>query len=361
MRGIYTAALLHHLIRQFSQARGEGELDFGLGFDLITGTSTGAIVGCALAVGMPTSQVANFYREHGPNIFPHRISGKLSALFRVTQGSRYVKAGDQALRTALEEEFGDTTMLDVYRKRGISLSIPAVLMSNHRAWVFKKTPVSGARDDNYRLVDVCMASSAAPIYRSLAAIREPNSESSFQRVFADGGLWANNPVLVGLVDALKIAEPSQPIEIYSIVACPQSTGDYFDEDSLHRSIFDWSFGAEAVSLSIASQEFVVGEIARFLAEAFNDCGRRIRLVRLANNPVPASMIPYLGIDDARKEALDRLTAQAKNDADLTKSICDDPNNEDGQVISQLMNDLQAAPASTTRSEAALHSQTKEEQ
>lgn len=354
MRGIYTAALLDHLIRLFSQAGGEGELDFGLGFDLITGTSTGAIVGCALAEGIPMAEVTKFYRQHGPNIFPHRITGKLSALFRVTQGSRYVKAGDQALRKALEQVFGDTTMLDVYCKRGISLSIPAVLMSNHRAWVFKKTPVSGARDDNYRLVDVCMASSAAPIYRSLAAIRDPNSESNFQQVFADGGLWANNPVLVGMVDALKIAEPSQPIEIYSIGACPQSTGDYFDEDSQHLSISDWSFGAEAVSLSIASQEFVVGEVARFLAEAFNDCGKRIRLVRFPNNPVPASMIPYLGIDDARKESLDRLTAQAKNDADLTKSMCDDPNNKDGQVISQLMNDLQAVPASITRSAAELN-------
>ena len=130
------------------------------------------------------------------------------------RGSRYVRAGDKALRKALEAVLGRTTMLDVYRERQISLSIPAVLMSEHRAWVFKKTPRSGVRDDNYPLVDVCMATTAAPIYRSLAAIDDPNTSSGPQQVFADGGLWANNPIMVGLVDALTIATPDRPIEIF---------------------------------------------------------------------------------------------------------------------------------------------------
>ena len=49
MRGIYTAAFLARLTDQFARIRGENALDLGRGFDLITGTSTGAIVGCALA------------------------------------------------------------------------------------------------------------------------------------------------------------------------------------------------------------------------------------------------------------------------------------------------------------------------
>ncbi|QZO01761.1 hypothetical protein [Chenggangzhangella methanolivorans] len=101
----------------------------------------------------------------------------------------------------------DVTMLEVFEGRGISLAIPTVLMSEHRAWVFKKTPKSGVRDDRYPLVDVCMATSAAPIYRSLAAIDDPNAPDGPKQVFADGGLWANNP-MVGLVDALTVAPPS---------------------------------------------------------------------------------------------------------------------------------------------------------
>ncbi len=345
MRGIYTAAFLRRLTDYYCRLRNEPALDLGLGFDLIAGTSTGAIVGCALAVGRPMSEIVGLYREHGPKIFPHRIAGKRSAICRATQGSRYVRAGDKALRQALEAVLGETTMLDVFCGRGISLSIPTLLMSEHRAWVFKKTPCSGVRDDNYPLVDVCMATSAAPIYRSLAAINDPNTPGGPRQVFADGGLWANNPIMVGLVDALTIASPDRPIEIFSLGTCPRPDGDHLDSESAHRSMLDWSLGADVVPLSISAQEFAFDHMARLLANAISNCGRPIRRVRFPNKPVPASMMAYLALDDTRQEAMDRLMGQAHTDADLTKSVCDDPNNQDGKMIRRLMDDLPAMPAS----------------
>ncbi len=344
MRGIYTGAFLARLTDQFARIRGESALDLGRGFDLITGTSTGAIVGCALAVGRPMAEVVGLYREHGPKIFPHRIAGKRSAIYRATQGSRFVREGDKALRDALEAVLSDVTMLDVFEKRGISLSVPAVLMSEHRAWVFKKTPKSGVRDDHYPLVDVCLASSAAPIYRSLAAIDDPNTIGGPKQVFADGGLWANNPIMVGLVDALTIAAPDRPIEIFSLGTCPRPEGDHLDAESAHRSMLDWSLGADVAPLSISAQEFAFDHMARLLANAISNCGRSIRRVRFPNKPVPASMMPYLALDDTRPEAMDRLVGQANTDADLTKSACDDLNSEDGRMIRRLMQDLPAMPA-----------------
>ena len=346
MRGIYTAEFLARLTGQFARIRGEPALDLGRGFDLITGTSTGAIVGCALAIGRPMVKIVDLYREHGPKIFPHRIAGRGSAIFRATRGNRYVRAGDKALRKALEEVLGDTTMLDVYRERGISLSVPAILMSEHRAWVFKKTPCSGVRDDNYPLVDVCMATSAAPIYRSLAAIDDPDTSGGpkQKQVFADGGLWANNPIMVGLVDALTIAAPDRPIEIFSLGTCPRPEGDHFSAGSEHRSMLDWSLGADVAPLSISAQEFAFDHMARLLTNAISDLGRPIRKVRFPNKPVPASMMPYLALDDTRSEAMDRLMAQAHTDADLTKSVCDDPNREDGKMIQRLMYELPAMPS-----------------
>jgi len=344
MRGIYTGAFLARLTDQFARIRGESAVDLGLGFDLITGTSTGAIVGCALAVGRPMADVVSLYREHGPKIFPHRLTGKRSAVYRATQGDRFVREGDKALRGALQAVLGDTTMLDVFAGRSISLSIPAVLMSEHRAWVFKKTPKSGVRDDHYPLVDVCMATSAAPIYRSLAAIDDPNTPGGPQQVFADGGLWANNPIMVGLVDALTIATPERPIEIFSLGTCPRPEGDHLDAESAHRSMLDWRLGADVAPLSISAQEFAFDHMARLLANVISGCGRPIRRVRFPNKPVPASMMPYLALDDTRSEAMDRLVAQANTDADLTKSSCDDLNNEDGRMINRLMHDLPAMPA-----------------
>ena len=344
MRGIYMAAFLARLVDQFAGIRKEPALDFGRGFDLITGTSTGAIVGCALAVGRPMAEIVGLYRNHGRKIFPHRIAGKGSAVFRAARGNRYVRAGDKALREALGQVLGTTTMLDVYCGRGISLSIPAILMSGHRAWVFKKTPCSGVRDDNYPLADVCMASSAAPIFRSLAAIEDPNDPEGPLQVFADGGLWANNPVMVGLVDAMTIAEPGRPIEIFSLGTCPRPEGDDLDAESAHRSMLDWLLGANVPALSISAQEFAFDHMARLLGNSISRCGRNVRTVRFPNRPVPASMMAYLGLDDTRVEAGRRLIAQAHTDADLTKSVCDDPNSDDGKMIRRLMEELPTMPS-----------------
>ena len=52
MRGLYTAAYLSSLVQRYSVTRGEAGLDIGKGFDLITGTSTGAIIACGLAAGV---------------------------------------------------------------------------------------------------------------------------------------------------------------------------------------------------------------------------------------------------------------------------------------------------------------------
>src|SRR5690606_26478274 len=100
-------------------------------------------------------------------------------------------------------------MQDVYAKRGIALAIPAVNMGNHKSWIFKTRHLDRlyGRDDKYKLADVCMATSAAPLYRSLTALDVPDSNPPVYNVFADGGLWANNPVLVALIDAMHMAAP----------------------------------------------------------------------------------------------------------------------------------------------------------
>lgn len=343
IRGIYSAAFLDRLTTQFSRRRNVSALDIGRGFDLITGTSTGAIIGCALAVGRPMAEVVDLYRRYGPKIFPHRVKGMLSLLYRVTQGNGYVRAGEKALRTALKDVLGDKTMLDVFRNRGISLSIPAVLMHGHQSWVFKKSSCSGVRDDNYSLVDVCMATSAAPIYRSLAAINDPAESNGPKQVFADGGLWANNPIIVGLVDALKICEHDQPIEIFSLGTCPRPSGEFIDANSAHRSVLNWLLSSDVVSVSISAQEYAFDNIARLLASTISKYRASIRRLRFPTSPVPGDMMHYLGLDDTRKKAMDRLISQAKSDADLTLSVCDEQRDQAGEMINQLMLDLPDMP------------------
>ena len=339
MRGIYTAAFLDRLVAQQAKHAGVEEVDLGLGFDLICGTSTGAIVGCAVAIGCPLDRVVDLYRRQGPAIFPHRITGLFSAVYRALNGRRFVRAGDAALRSALEGVFGSTTIADVYEKRGISLSVPAVDMATHRAWVFKRTPASGQRDDNCKLVDVCLASSAAPIFRSMAAVEDSTGNVNSRRVFADGGLWANNPVMVAMTDALAMAGDAQQIEIFSLGTCPRPEGEHLAGDRVHRSLLGWRLGARVGPLSISAQEFAYDNMARLLANQLTKFGKAVQTVRFPRKDVPASMMPYLSLDDTRPEAMERLVTQAHSDADLTRSACDDPQNSKGQAIKALLDSL----------------------
>ena len=340
MRGIYAAAFLERLVAQEAKRAGVQAMDLGLGFDLICGTSTGAIMGCAVAVGCPLRRAVDLYRRQGAAIFPHRIRGASSVIYRALNGRRFVRAGERALRTALADVFGEITIADVFEERGISLSVPAVDMATHRAWVFKRTPASGGRDDDYRLVDVCLASSAAPIFRSLGAVEKKGGGAGARRVFADGGLWANNPVMVAMTDALAMAEDGQAVEIFSLGTCPRPEGEHVSGDDVHRSLLDWRFGTDVVSLSISAQEFAYDNMARLLANQLSRAGRRVRTVRFPRKDVPASMMPFLSLDDTRDEAMERLVAQAHSDADLTRSACDDPQNQDGQLIKALLGSLE---------------------
>ena len=61
MRGLYTATYLSSLAQRYTVTRGTTELDIGKGFNLITGTSTGAIIACALAAGISLNRVSALY------------------------------------------------------------------------------------------------------------------------------------------------------------------------------------------------------------------------------------------------------------------------------------------------------------
>ncbi|MDM8555833.1 patatin-like phospholipase family protein [Desulfococcaceae bacterium HSG7] len=68
MRGLYTASVLNSLMQRFTK-NDDTPLDIGKGFDLIAGTSTGAILACGLATGIPINKIIDIYRNNGPNIF----------------------------------------------------------------------------------------------------------------------------------------------------------------------------------------------------------------------------------------------------------------------------------------------------
>ena len=357
MRGTYTAAYLDKVAATFARKRGLHGIDIGKAFDLIVGTSTGAIIASALAAGIPLSEVVNLYRDHGPDIFPRRLPEGLG--FELVQDirkrPRAIGSGADALEKALEDRLGRVTMGEIWESRGIALAIAAVEMSQHRSWVFKTPhlPNSNHRDDHYRLVDVCMASTAAPVYRSMALLPHPDQPpDSGYNVFVDGGLWANNPVLVGLIDALEMTEPGREIHILCLGTCPRPAGEQIPVDGLDRGLSQWKFGGMAAALSVDAQEFAYDNMARMLAKHVD---RRCEVIRFPSEKVPAALIPYLDLDDTSEAAATALINQARTDADMTNSKCGDSNSREGRIICSVFEDAPelAGPGTTSPAPATI--------
>ena len=337
MRGIYTAAFLGGLSELFARERKVPALDLGRGFDLIVGTSTGAIVGAAAAVGKPMPDVVTMYRKHGPRIFPQKLRDGLGILAQIPSRSEHLRNGSIALKAALTSVLGTETLGEVSARRGIALSFPAVEMSQQSAWVFKTDHWGGHRDAKTTLVDACLATSAAPIYRSLASIEADDGMDGY-RVFADGGLWANNPVLVGLLDALKM-DDNRPIEVFAAGTCPKPDGQRIPKDKLDRGLIDWKFGGAAAQLSIAAQEFAFDHMARMFAEQFCRLGRDVKIIRFPRGVLQPSLLPFLDIDNTSDEAMNALVDQARADVNIAKSACDDRSNPTGQLIRALFSEM----------------------
>jgi hypothetical protein len=321
MRGTYTATYLGRMAATFAKRRDLPALDVGAAFDLIVGTSTGGIIACALAAGVPLSEIVTLYTERGPKIFSRPLPSGVGVVNDLWQRRAALAAGTEVLRSALADKLGTTTVGEIYAKRGIGLAINTVEMSQHRAWVFK-TPhlkdVTNHRDDNYSLVDICLATTAAPVYRSMAAVDHPDNPAGGYNVFVDGGLWANNPVLVGLIDALDMTSPGQEIQIFCLGTCPMPAGEQIAKLEVDRGLGQWKFGGDAAALGIDAQQFAFDHMAKKLARHVD---RKCTIIRFPSDKVPASLIPFLGLDETRPQAIDALVNQARTDADMTNSKC----------------------------------------
>ncbi len=332
LRGLYSASFLQGLANLASNRFNTNIVDFGKEFDLIVGTSTGAILGCGLAYGIPLREIIDFYINVGNKIFPRPLpKSKLQLLLQNRR--KLNQQGDKALKQALQGAFGDETLASIYERKEIGVVIPSLNLTTHKSWVFK-TPhdsTSSHRDDAYSLVDVCLASSAAPVYRSLAVIKKPG-KSSTKNMFVDGGLWANNPILVALIESLRIADSKQDIQIFSLGTSAAPNGSMHNPEKPHWGLTEWGFGSKAIELSMDAQTGVAEEMANMLAKNID---RNIKITRFPEPSIPREHAKLLGLDNASKQACDLLQQLAGMAIDQTNQLMDSEHS-DGQLISQLL-------------------------
>ncbi len=316
VRGLYSAVLLAELSHRFAAQDGAHkapDFDLGAQFDMIVGTSTGAILAVALASGVPLTKVATLFREKAAGIFQKPVpDGKLGLLGWISRHLTKPANRPDALQSALEEVLGDETVKQMYDRRGIAVCIPTLNVETNKSWVFK-TPHAERlhRDDNYKLVDVCMASAAAPIVFPLKSIPKPG-DANQTNWFTDGGLWANNPSLVALTEALTMAEPGRPIQLMSVSTCPPFKGKTLNGSGGRRGLLGWKGGLGIVEVALDAQSCAYDYVTKAVADTAN---RPVGYVRLLDADVPAEQAKHLGLDNPSKSTLELLTRLAYDAAD----------------------------------------------
>ncbi|MDH1624833.1 CBASS cGAMP-activated phospholipase [Shewanella xiamenensis] len=251
LRGTFTAAVL---AKWDDMLKAGGGSELISHFDLVAGTSTGAILAIGLAMGLQPREILEFYEKKGSQIFPK--DRKLRHWLKSKHDSA-------TLRELLTEVYGNKTLAADSRCR---LVIPTVRAKQGQAEAIV-TPHSPDRTA-YRgisAVDAALASSAAPTYFDEVTFDGPVALETF----LDGGVWANNPILPALAEAVRYLKiPLERIDVLSIGTL-SSESDFTDQ--LGKGKAGWA--PHSVDLFFAAQEHG----ALVLAQSFLGPTRHVRV------------------------------------------------------------------------------------
>ena len=341
MRGLYTATVLRKLSDRFAEPKIGDALDIGKGFDLVVGTSTGAILAAAIAAGIPLDCITRLYEEAGPRIFRNSIPPYDKSL-RLWERARFWcwvaqhlgRPGNpnSTLASELRDIFGSLTFGELYGKRGIGLCITATAFLQHKPRVFKTPHLKQKqRDNGLHVADACLASSAAPIYLPLASI---TADGLAGHIYADGGLWANNPVLLGVIEGLALSAPEQPIVVMSVGTCPPPTGSPLPAE-LDRGIIGWRGGVLPLELAMNAQGWGAHYAAALLAEQLERLGKRVHILRCEESKPSADQARLLQLDSASKPARDLMKQLGNEDGHSTYRWCQLSDDPRGEILTQI--------------------------
>jgi patatin-like phospholipase/acyl hydrolase len=197
VRGIFAAAVLASLERDIKTRITDH-------FDLIVGTSTGGIIALALGVGMSPEEILGLYLASMHSIFPawrrHGLARPLS-LFRA-------KYRTDGLRRVVLSTFGNKLLCE----STVPLVIPSYNVGENTVYLFKTPHHERLRRDwRVPLWQIAMATTAAPTYFPAYSLPDEHVR------LVDGGVWANNPSMVGVVEAVSMfGQPLERIRLLSL-------------------------------------------------------------------------------------------------------------------------------------------------
>ncbi|WP_432098429.1 CBASS cGAMP-activated phospholipase [Streptomyces sp. WAC 04229] len=285
-RGMFSAAVLTRL----EEDLGTRIVDH---FDLIAGTSTGGIIALGLGLGLSPREILTFYTGHGPRIFRDR--SRMRGIRHMVRA----KYGAEPLKAALTEVFGDRTFGESSKR----LVITSYNVAADDVYLFRTPHLPTLkRDWREKAVNVALATSAAPTYL-------PGMPLDGARLI-DGGVWANNPTMVALTEAVgPLSVPLKAIRVFSL-------GTTIDVRSRHRRLdrggmLPWARDAVEV-LMRAQSESAAKQVKHFVGKA--------NVLRL-NPTVPTGAV---ALDKVDTETLYGLAGHVSRDASPTvhRMFCD---------------------------------------
>jgi predicted acylesterase/phospholipase RssA len=170
-------------------------------FDLVFGTSTGAIIAALIALGYHVDEIHELYKAHVPNVMKPRSRDAKSA----------------ALSELASEVFGDKTFEDV--KTGIGIVTTKWVIE--RPMIFKGSVTQAhGRTGTFvpgfgvKICDAVQAScSAFPFFNR--KIVTTSSGDAIELI--DGGYCANNPTLYAIADGIQaMNKPRDSLRVVSV-------------------------------------------------------------------------------------------------------------------------------------------------
>lgn len=167
-------------------------------FDLVVGTSTGAVLALGLTTpgrgGSPrytAEELRALYLDEGPNIFSRSLAYRVRSIGGVANA----KYPASSIEEVLQRYFGEARLADA-----LGDVLVTAYETEERAPFLLRSRRARARDDSdFAVRDVARAATAAPTFFPPALVTGADGVSWS---LIDGGVYANNPAMVGVVEAM---------------------------------------------------------------------------------------------------------------------------------------------------------------
>lgn len=297
IRGLYTINVLAELEQfivdqQSFNARESETYSIGQHFDLICGTSIGGLIAIALANGLTARYIRQMMDENRLTIFPKKRM--FSDYKKLVQPSYSA----EPLKELLKKMFGNATIGDLRTR----ILVPAISYSNGQVKAFK-TPHHNdfVRDHKYKLVDVALATSAAPTYFPIHVIEGER--------YVDGGLAVNSPVLMGVFEALNwLNQDIKNIHVMQVGTMGSKQTSDHGESIEGGYLKTWGKGQKIIEIAMSATEGLHNFLAmKMLKETDN-------LLNIDDEP-DQNRGGILALDNASDQAAEILKSAAMKRAD----------------------------------------------